>query len=66
MGAVIKEAAMAQGPLLILVVLVSMVFLTNAGAPQGISVHTVFTTECNQYFNWQVSTPPLLPSTQAD
>ena len=41
--------------LLILLGSASMAMQTTAQqAPLGKSVHTVFTTECNQYFNWQV------------
>ena len=46
-----------MGPALLLILLgaVSMAVHTAAQqAPLGKSVHTVFTTECNQYFNWQV------------
>ena len=29
-------------------------FVSLAGAAERKTVHTVFTTECNTYFNWQV------------
>jgi len=51
---------MTHATLLILLGVASMAARTNAQAPPLKSVHTVFTTECNQYFNWQVRTPPPL------